>query len=226
MYFILFSKLQLSTHLICLQIMRSKGFKTLLPALGANCLLFCVQPHKMVEDLYSYWFDKPWFLNRGKNLPTLWCDYTLLFMENTRQITCIKIRQPTVSLELEKTAPHSSSITAGAKSLRMKTITLPSASEVKKTKTTGKEAAKKRKASETTKTSTAKKPRTPRSSSDEPIDATPISSVPSYEIVPFHEDYILPNDEEEETYSVATSQQVDEQIQVEPNDSLSHVSSP
>ena len=39
-YFAIYNYLQLSTQLICLQIMRSRGLTTLLPALGASCLLF------------------------------------------------------------------------------------------------------------------------------------------------------------------------------------------
>ena len=63
--FILFCILQLSTHLICLQITRSRGLTTLLPALGASCLSLYVESLKTVEDWYSYWFDKPWFITEG-----------------------------------------------------------------------------------------------------------------------------------------------------------------
>ena len=52
-YFALYYYLQLSTQLTCLQITRSRGLTTLLPALGASCLFFCVQPLKTVEDWYS-----------------------------------------------------------------------------------------------------------------------------------------------------------------------------
>ena len=57
-YFIfsIYNYLQLSTQLICSQRTRSRGLTTLLPALGASCLLFCVHPLKKVEDWYSYWF--------------------------------------------------------------------------------------------------------------------------------------------------------------------------
>ena len=87
----------------------------------------------------------------------------------------------------------------------MKTVTLPSASEVKKTKAAEKEATKKRKASTSAESSAPKKVRTLPSSSHEPIDATPISSVPSYEIVLFGEEYVIPEDDEE-TQSAASSE--------------------
>ena len=88
-YFALSYYLQLSTQLTCLQITRSRGLTTLLQALGAICLFFCVQPLKTVEDWYSYWFDKPWFHNWGKYLTTLCCDYPFLFTKNPMQITSI-----------------------------------------------------------------------------------------------------------------------------------------
>lgn len=46
--FILSSYLQLSAHLTCLQITRIRGLTTLLPALGASCLFYYVQPLKTV----------------------------------------------------------------------------------------------------------------------------------------------------------------------------------
>ena len=88
--FILLCTLLLSTQLTCLQTTRPRGLTTLLSALGASCLLFCVQPLKTVVDWYSYWFDKPWFLNWGKYLPVLCCNYPFLFTENTTQITSIE----------------------------------------------------------------------------------------------------------------------------------------
>ena len=89
-YFALYYYLQLSTRLTCLQITRSRGLTTLLPALGASHLFICVQPLKTVEDWYSYWFDKPWFLNWGKYLPVLCCNYPFLFTANPTRITSIR----------------------------------------------------------------------------------------------------------------------------------------
>ena len=40
-YFAIYIYQQLSTQLICLQITRSRGLTTLLPALGASCLFIC-----------------------------------------------------------------------------------------------------------------------------------------------------------------------------------------
>ena len=59
-----------------------------------------------------------------------------------------------------------------------------------------------------------------------PIDVVPISSMPSKEIVPFGEEYVIPNESDEENPSTATSKQLDEEIEVDNIPSTPLVSSP
>ena len=64
------------------------------------------------------------------------------------------------------------------------------------------------------------------SSLENPIDAVPISSMSSKEIVPYGEEYKIPSGSDEENHSVATSEQFDEEIEVEAFPSPPVVSSP
>ena len=92
---------------------------------------------------------------------------------------------------------------------------LPSASEAKKTNTVERAAVKKRKASASSESSALKKVKTLTSSYANPIDAVPISSMPSKEIVPFGEEYVIPSESDEEDPSAAMSEQIDEEIEVD-----------
>lgn len=95
----------------------------------------------------------------------------------------------TASVVPEEIAPISSA--PPANSPLMTSINLPSASEVKKTKAAEKATVKKRKASATLESSPPKKVKTLTSSYANPIDDVPISSMPSKEIVPFGEEYVI-----------------------------------
>jgi hypothetical protein len=57
--------------------------------------------------------------------------------------------------------------------------------------------------------------RTLTSSFNEPIDVVPISIVPSKELIPFGKEYVIPDDTDEENPSAASSEQLDEEIEVE-----------
>src|SRR3954468_9822913 len=59
-----------------------------------------------------------------------------------------------------------------------------------------------------------------------PIDAAPISSMPSKDLVPFDEEYVIPSRSDEETQSAASSEQIDEEIEADAIPSTSQVSSP
>ena len=89
---------------------------------------------------------------------------------------------------------------------------LPSASHVKKTKAAERAAVKKRKASTSSISSAPKKMKTLISSIDNPIDVVPVSSMPSKDLVPFGEDYVIPDESDEESPSATTSEQLDEEI--------------
>ena len=65
---------------------------------------------------------------------------------------------------------------------------------------------KKRKASSTSESSAPKKVKTLTSSYANPIDVVPISSMPSKEIVPFGEEYVIPSDTDEENPSATSSE--------------------
>ena len=64
------------------------------------------------------------------------------------------------------------------------------------------------------------------SSFENPIDDVPISSMPSKDLVPFGEDYKIPSGSDEENHSAATSEQLDEEIEVEAFPSMPVISSP
>src|SRR3954471_22860646 len=59
-----------------------------------------------------------------------------------------------------------------------------------------------------------------------PIDAIPISSMPSKDLVPFDEEYVIPSGSNEETQSAASSEQIDEEIEVDAIPSTPVASSP
>ena len=85
---------------------------------------------------------------------------------------------------------------------------------------------KERKASATVESSAPKKVKTLTSSFTNPIDVVPISIVPSKEVVPFGEDYVILDDIGEENPSIGSSEQLDEEIEVEDIPSTPLVSSP
>ena len=127
----------------------------------------------------------------------------------------------TASVVPEKNQPHSSAPPAPTP-----TPILPSASDVKKTKAAERAAVKKRKASAPSDSSAPKKMKKLTSSFANPIDAVPVSSMPSKEIVPFDEEYVIPSGSDEENPSAASSEQMDEEIEVDEIPSTPVVSSP
>ena len=74
---------------------------------------------------------------------------------------------------------------------------------------------KKRKASTSSNSPAPKKMRPLTSSIDNPIDAVPVSFMPSKDLVPFGEDYVIPSESDEENPSTASSEQMDEEIEVD-----------
>ena len=66
--------------------------------------------------------------------------------------------------------------------------------------------------------------RTLPSSLSEPINATPINMVPSYEMVPFGEEYVIPELDEENRFA-ASIEPVHEEAEVEQNTSTPQASS-
>ena len=64
------------------------------------------------------------------------------------------------------------------------------------------------------------------SSLENPIDTVPISSMPSKDLVPFGEDYEIPSGSDEENHSAASSEQIDEEIEVDKIPSTPVISSP
>ena len=127
----------------------------------------------------------------------------------------------TASVVPEENQPDSSAAPAPTP-----TPILPSASDVKKTKAAKRATVKKRKASAVSNSSAAKKMKPITSSLENPIDAVPISSMPSKDLVPFDEEYVIPSGSDEETPSAATSEQMDEEIEVDEIPSTPVVSSP
>ena len=77
---------------------------------------------------------------------------------------------------------------------------------MKKTKAAERAAVNKRKASTSSDSSAPKKMKPLTSSFANPIDVVPISSMPSKEIVPFGEEYVILDDRDEENPSVASSE--------------------
>src|SRR4051812_42122180 len=103
---------------------------------------------------------------------------------------------------------------------------LPSALDVKKTKAAERATVKKRKASSASESSAPKKMKPMTRSFANPIDAIPISSMPSKDLIPFGEEYVIPSGSDEETQSAALSEQIDEEIEVDTIPSTPIVSSP
>ena len=103
---------------------------------------------------------------------------------------------------------------------------IPSALEVKKTKATEHAALKKRKASAALESLAPKKAKILTSSLENPIDVVPLASMPSKELVPHGEEYQIPEESAEEDPSAASTEQMDEEIEVEAFTSTPHVSSP
>ena len=64
------------------------------------------------------------------------------------------------------------------------------------------------------------------SSLENPIDDVPISSMPSKDLVPFGEYYKIPSGSDEENHSAASSEQIDEEIEVDAIPSTPVISSP
>ena len=85
---------------------------------------------------------------------------------------------------------------------------------------------KKRKASASLESSAPKKVKTLTSSYANPIDDVPISTRPSKDLVPFDEEYVIPSGSDEETPSAASSEQIDEEIEVDAIPSTPVISSP
>ena len=54
-----------------------------------------------------------------------------------------------------------------------------------------------------------------KNSIDNPIDVVPLSSMPSKELVPYGEEYHIPEESAEEDPSAASTEQMDEEIEVE-----------
>ena len=124
----------------------------------------------------------------------------------------------TASVVPEENQPNSSAPPAPTP-----TPILPSASDVKKTKAAERAIVKKRKASAS---SAPKKMKPMTSSFANPIDAIPISTMPSKDLVPFGEDYEIPSGSDEENHSAASSEQIDEEIEVDMIPSTHVISSP
>ena len=106
----------------------------------------------------------------------------------------------TTSVVPEENEPNSSSPPAPTPT---PTPILPSASDVKKTKAAEHAAMKKRKASASSDSLAPKKMKPLTSSFDNPIDVVPVSSMPSKDLVPFDEDYVIPSESDEENPSTA-----------------------
>ena len=103
---------------------------------------------------------------------------------------------------------------------------LPSALEVKKTKAAERADLKKRKASAESESSAPKKAKILTSSLENPIDVVPLASMPSRELVPYGEEYQIPEESTYEDPSIASTEQMDEEIEVEAFTSTPQVSSP
>ena len=121
-----------------------------------------------------------------------------------------------MEIQTDSSAPHAPTPTP----------TLPSASDVRKTKAAEKAAVKKRKASSTLDSSAPKKMKPMASSLENPIDVVPISTMPSKDLVPFGEECVIPSGSDEENHSVASLEQIDEDIEVDAIPSPLQVSSP
>nr|XP_020180911.1 uncharacterized protein LOC109766540 [Aegilops tauschii subsp. strangulata] len=153
------------------------------------------------------------------------------FARATEEVAPEETTRATASVMPEENAPPSSSAIAPPTNSYLKIITLPSPSEAKKTKVAEKEAKKRKVLAPPTSTKSVK---TAPLSSVIPIDAIPISSSPptrtieDHQIVPFGVKYVIPqadDNEENDTHFAATREQMGEEIEVEADASLHHVSS-
>src|SRR3954467_8144308 len=127
----------------------------------------------------------------------------------------------TASVAPEENLPDSSAPPAPTP-----TPILPSALDVRKAKAAERAAVKKRKASNASESSAPKKMKPTTSSYENPIDVVSISTMPSKDLVPFDEEYVIPSGSDEETQSAASSEQIDEEIEVDAIPSTLVVSSP
>ena len=127
----------------------------------------------------------------------------------------------TASVVPEEIQPNSSAPPAPTP-----TPILPSASDVKKIKAAERATVKKRKTSAPSDSSAPKNMKSLTSSFANPIDAVPISTMPSKDLVPFDEEYVIPSGSDEENPSAASSEQMDEEIEVDAIPSTPLVSSP
>jgi hypothetical protein len=139
--------------------------------------------------------------------------------ENARATSNVAPEEQSRSVDASATAPEESEQARATASVvpeeiqpissappaPMTSINLPSATEAKKTKAAERTAVKKRKASASSESSAPKKVKTLTSSSENPIDAIPISSMPSKEIIPFGEEYEIPSKSDEEDPSTAST---------------------
>ena len=116
----------------------------------------------------------------------------------------------TASVVPEENQPHSSAPPAPTP-----TQILPSASDVKKTKAAERAAVKKRKASASSDSSAPKKMKKLTSSVANPIDVVPISTMPSKDLVPFDEEYVIPSESDDDIPSAPSSEQLDEEIEAD-----------
>ena len=85
---------------------------------------------------------------------------------------------------------------------------------------------KKRKASSASESSAPKKFKPMTSSLENPINVVPISTMPSKDLVPFGEEYVIPSGSDEDVPFVASLEQLDEEIEVDNIPSTPVVSSP
>ena len=85
---------------------------------------------------------------------------------------------------------------------------------------------KKREASTSSESSAPKKMKKFTSSFENTIDVVPVSSMPSKELVPFGEDYEIPEESAKEDPSTTSSEQMDEEIEVDVITSTPQASSP
>ena len=112
-------------------------------------------------------------------------------------------------------APEEIQTDSSAPPMPTPTPILPSAADVKKTKAAERAAVKKRKASAASDCSAPKKMKPLTSLFANPIDAVQISTMPSKDLVPFGEEYEIPSGSDEENHSAASSEQIDEEIEVD-----------
>ena len=97
---------------------------------------------------------------------------------------------------------------------------------MKKTRVAEHAAVKKRKASTASDSLAQKKMKPLTSSYDNPIDVVPVSSMPSKDLVPFDEEYVIPSGSDDDIPSAASLEQLNEEIEVDEIPSTPLISSP